>query len=496
VSLASHREPTDKEKGIIIQQHTKDGKIRCYVNDHPIEDVKDIEFHHIKPFANEGETDLSNLAPVCKEHHHRIGTLSITEFRTRLEMEEFFNDPEPRRLDDVLRKKLGEGKFGREINYEFTNNQGTIRIFPEGKIDPIELPLYACPSVGFKYFYITVPVQHIQNDTNLQPRPLEMRRLWELYRHLMVHTQLSPAICRLTRKKILLFDGQHKSAAQIWAGRKEIECKVYVEPDIRVVRETNLAAHDKLRQMQFFTSVLISKWADIFKEEWDEYLDTKGPKSEEGFVDFLVRKGKSKADALSMIRSNIYDSILDSSENKAVEYIAERNRARTNPLTIHILRQTMFKHFITDPPLDVDIEVSDEQREFERKNVIALLNIIVEETLQGKWNPDKKDNAHKIAERIYAAGSLKAWTKMLKDVVSNVLNLYDEDEREKIFLRSIPENKWEIIRKRIRRTFEHKLWADPSPEIDNQLRVNNEEHVRDFLKKNGLTVNWILGLES
>jgi len=67
-----------------------------------------------------------------------------------------------------------------------------------------------------------------------------------------------------------------------------------------------------------------------------------------------------------MIRSNVYDTV-DDPENKIVEYIAERNRSRKNPLTIHSLKQTIFKHLITDPPLDMDIEKSDELREFERK---------------------------------------------------------------------------------------------------------------------------------
>jgi len=87
--VAGHREPTEREKKKVIQQHIKDGRVRCYVNGHPIEDMKSIEFHHIKPVANEGETDLSNLAPVCKEHHRRIGTLSITEFRTRFTANDF-----------------------------------------------------------------------------------------------------------------------------------------------------------------------------------------------------------------------------------------------------------------------------------------------------------------------------------------------------------------------------------------------------------------------
>lgn len=494
--MLGHRELTQNEKEMIIQSHTKDGTIRCYVNNHKIEDRESLDFHHIKPIAEEGKTELANLAPVCKDHHRKIRTLSITEFRTKLEMEEFFKNPEPRRLDDILKKKLGDGKFGREIVYEEIEDGQAIRIFLEELVDPLELPLYRCPSSQYGYFYITVPVQYIQNDKELQPRPIEMKRLWELYQHLMVNTQLLPAICRLKEKKILLFDGQHKSAAQIWAGRKAIECKVYLNPDVRDLKQINLAAHDKLRQMQFFTSVLINKWADIFKEEWDEYLKIKGPKSEKDFINFLISKGKKKRDALNMIRSNIFDSILESPENRAVDYIAERNRARKNPLTIHSLRLTIFKHFIVNSPLEIDIEQSDEWREHERKNTIALLNILVEETLEGKWDPNKKDNAHKIAERMFTAGSLKAWTRMLRDVISSVLNLYDQYERENILLRRIEEEKWKLIRDRIKRIFEHKMWFDPSPEIDSQLRVNNEDHVRAFFKQNGLTVNYILGIDS
>ncbi len=487
----THREPTKEEKKVIIVQHTRDGKVRCYVNDHPIENEKDIEFHHSKPFSEEGKTEISNLAPVCKDHHRRIRTLSITEFRTRLEMEEFFKSPEPRRLDDVLKKKISDEKFGKVLINEISDR--TIKLFLEDRSDPIVLSLYKCPSTSYKYFYITLPVKYIQNDIELQPRPIEMRRLWELYRHMLTHTQFSPAICRLKDNKILLFDGQHKSAAQIWCGRKEIECKVYVEPDVRVLKETNLAAHDKLRQMQFFTSVLISKWADLFKEEWREYLETKGIKSEKGFVEFLEKKGKKKSEALNMIRSNIYDSVLDDKDNKIVDYIAERNRSRKNPLTVHRLKQTIFKHFITNSPLDMDIEKSDELREFERKSVIELLNILAEETLDGKWDPTRNDSSHKVAERVYAAGSLKAWSRMFRDVTAAVLRLYDEDERGKILLRKISEDDWDLIRGRIIRLFEHKLWADPSPEIDRNLRVNNERHVKEFFENKGVKVDWILG---
>ena len=189
-----------------------------------------------------------------------------------------------------------------------------------------------------------------------------------------------------------------------------------------------------------------------------------------------------------------YDSILDDDKSIISDFIAERNRTRKNPLTIHRLKLTIFKHFITPPPIDINIEELDELREFERKNVVKLMNILTQETLENKWNPVTDDNWHRVAERIYAAGSLKAWTGMLRDVISQILGLYDQHERKRVLLREISEDKWEVITGRIRRLFEeHKICTDSSPEVDNNLRVNNETHVRDFFNDRELTVNWILG---
>ena len=116
--MAIHREPNESEKRAINKDHTREGKVRCFVNDHPIDNESEIEYHHIKPFSQNGPTEISNLAPVCRQHHKRIGTLSILEFRAKLELEDFFNNPEPRRLDDILAKKLGDNKFGKILKTE------------------------------------------------------------------------------------------------------------------------------------------------------------------------------------------------------------------------------------------------------------------------------------------------------------------------------------------------------------------------------------------
>jgi hypothetical protein len=485
-----NRTATTEQRKTIKEQHRIEGKVRCFVNNHPIEDENDIEFHHIKPWSYKQETLLDNLAPVCKDHHRRIGLLSIEEYRSKLDISDFFKAKAPKKLSDILVEKIGEKNFGKELNFEIKNEK--IIIYFNDKIKPEEFQLYICPATGFKYFYITLKINFLANDENLQPRPIEEKRLWDLYVHLNTHTQLSPAICRLVNKSVLLFDGQHKSAAQIWAGRNQVECKVYIEPDEKILKETNLAAHDKLRQMNFFTSVLISKWADIFKDEWDEFLNIKGVKSEKEFVNFLVGKGRRKADATNMLKSNIIDSVLEDVGIKIVEFITERNRTRNNPLTINRLKQTIFKYFVASPPLDIEIDKSDEIREIERKNIIKLLNILTEVTLENKWNPEKNDSNHKKAVRIYKSGSIKAWSRMLKDILAVVLRVFDEDKKNKLFLKSINDEEWELIYGRIEKLFNHKMWSDPKEEIDSNLGVNTESHVKEFFERESLTVESIV----
>ena len=317
--------------------------------------------------------------------------------------------------------------------------------------------------------------------------------MWELYRHLLVNPQLAPAICRLTGDHVLLFDGQHKSAAQVWAGRNTLDCKVYIEPDVRLLKDANLIAHDKLRQMPFYTSTLIAKYSDIFKEEWQGYLERPGGKTEAGFVEFLRGRGKSRAEALKMMRMAIWAGILDDSGNKLADFIAEKNRARNNPLTISLVQKTFLAQFLAPSPLDVEFEGPEDRRAEERQNVVALMNVVAEETLLGRWNPEANNAAHRMAERMYFAGAVKAWAPMLRDVVAQVLGLYDEDERSKVFFRRVEEEQLDRIRQRVRRMVEHKIWVDPDPEVDRGLRVNNEGLVRRFLNERGFTVNWALG---
>jgi hypothetical protein len=485
MAATQRRQLTDAEKAAVLERQG----MRCFIDDHPIETEADVEFDHIHPFSEGGTSAVDNIAVVCKKHNREKRNLSLTEYRDRLRLRKFFEGARKQRLDDLLREKLGVGKFGQPISVERAGEK--ITLYLEG--GPAETQLLACPATGEKYFFAAVPAAFIKNDVELQPRALEPDRLWELYRHLLTHTQLQPAVCRLVNGSLLLFDGQHKVAAQIWAGREKLDCKIYVEPDVRRLKETNLSAHDKLRQMPFYTSTLLEKYSSMAKEDWEEFLLSPGPKNEAAFMNFMRTKSNlSRAEAIRRIRSMIYRDILEQPENELRDYIAEENRTRENPLSMYRLEKTFFAEFVASPPLTDEFESESYHRDEERDNFVRVLNIIVRRTLVDKWAPERKDTAHLKAARVFSAGALRAWVPLLRDALAPALQVFDGDDRKRLLYRNLTEDDFVRVEQLVSRLFSHKVWEDPDPEL-NDLRYDNAERARDMLKRSGLTPNWILG---
>lgn len=485
--MAKRRQVTEHEKRQVLARQG----LKCFIDHHPVDSESDLEYDHVWPYAKEGPSEISNIAAVCKKHNREKRDLSLGEYRDRLELRRFFEGANKRRLDDLLKERVGHHGFGKQVNVELDGGRAKLYL----DAGPTEVPLTTDAATGESYFYAVLPVSVIKNDAELQPRALEQERLWQLYRHLRQHTQLAPAVCRLVGDAVLLFDGQHKTAAQVWAGRTEFDCKVYVDPDVRRLKETNLSAHDKLRQMPFYTSTLLEKYAGMAKEDWEEFLLSSSPKTESAFMDFIRIKGDlSRPEARKRVRSQIVKDILDHPENKLREYITEENRGRTNPLTMSRLEKTFLAEFVAPVPLDDEFETESYHRDEERENVVRVLNAITERSLDGKWAPERNDSAHKKAARLYSAGALRAWVPILRDTLAPALALFDSDDRARLFYRSLDDAQFKVIEERLDRLFSHKVWEDLDPEL-NDLRYDNAERAKDMLRRSGLTTNWLLGGE-
>ena len=134
--------------------------------------------------------------------------------------------------------------------------------------------------------------------------------------------------------------------------------------------------------MSFYSHELMSKYADIFGEDWDLYMKTDGIKSEAGFFGFLVTvKKKTKAQARNEISLAMYNQIIDDVGNKLSQYLSEKQRGKMQPLSFARLKKTFFQHMLVSPPVVDVFESETDFRVEEKDNLIRLMNIIAEEGL-------------------------------------------------------------------------------------------------------------------
>jgi len=489
--MAERRALSDAEKQQVLDREG----LRCFIDGHLLQPDDDIEFDHIRPFALVRTTTLDNMAPVCKTHHSRKGTMSLSEYRDYLKLASFFEDRVPKYLDDVIR---ATGQLvGDRLQHETdSDGESVILYLHDGRKS---VSLYTCPTTGWPYFYALLPVHYLTNDKDLQPRPLRQQSMWGLYRHFQRNTQLAPSICRLEADgSLLLFDGQHKAAAQVWAGRKAVECKVYIAPVAKQIKETNLEAHQSYRQMSFYSYELMKKYADIFGEDWEQYAALEGHKSEAGFVDFLVNvKGMSAAKAKGEVARAIHWRILNDSANKLGDFISEKSRARKQPLTYYRIEKTMFRHLLSPVPNGVEFQSEGDFRETEERNLVRLMSMIAEEGLADRWNPERADAAHQRTERIFSAGAVRAWVRILRDVLNAYLQLYlrGPEEAKRVLYRELTDEQFEWARRFVRQIFAHSVWDAPDTadqDISRSLTKDDDTTAMSLLKGRGLDTEWVL----
>jgi len=228
MAITLKRQLDDNEKQRILEQH---GRI-CFATGHPIADDETLHFDHIRAFANDGASELDNIAPMCEVHNKQKGSLSLEDFRVSLRLKEFFSEGDGLTLKHLLtymKKNKDLKTFGQHVIV----NQADGKALIETGSEKFSGAVHTCPTTGWQYFYATLPVEILDSDDEdeekigLQPRYLINDKVFGLYRHFQRHPVLQPSIGRVNKNRIAIFDGQHKMAALLWTGRRVFECKIY-----------------------------------------------------------------------------------------------------------------------------------------------------------------------------------------------------------------------------------------------------------------------------
>lgn len=501
MSFLIRRQLNDEEKAIVLKGYGR----RCFSSGHLIPDGEEVQFDHIHAYSKGGESELNNIAPMCATHNKEKGALSLNDFRVKLRLEDFFKSGEKVTLRHLL-KFLVQGKdiqsFGASVALQKQNG----RILIESTTNKYEHSAYKCPTTGWTYCYLTLPVELLDSDDDhdneigLQPRYLIEDKVFNMFRHFQLHPVLQPSVGRLVGNTIRLFDGQHKIAALLLNGRKEFECKIYVDSEVRLLNQTNIAAHDRFAQTRFYSSIMVLKLGNQFGKDFEDYknLESEPKKTESGFMDYLRRLDadvSTRGDLNQRFRSHLYSSILENPENKMKDLVSASNRSSLKtPITMDALQKSLFSAFLYREPTSDDMTSTAYKRDSETTNMVEIMNMFFELGLHS-WSPEAGENdaTQRTLDRLIRSKSMMAWAELLRDAICGKLDLHDAGDREMPLYRDFSDQEKQRIRSVIERLFSWKHWQAPAEDEIDRVLSDNKSAVKSWFREHGLTTGYLMG---
>jgi hypothetical protein len=495
------RQLDEDEKLIILKRF---GRV-CYANNHAIAEGEQIQFDHIHAHGLGGDSELNNIAPMCAQHNRDKGQLPLGDFRIKLQLDDFFASGDKLTLRQLLsflaqQKRIKE--FGQSV--VVTKNGASVTV--DTTTGAVTHTLYICPTTGWHYFYATLNISLLDSDdeaddsVGLQPRYLIKEKVFSLFRHFQGHPVLQPSIGRLAGSHIRLFDGQHKIAALLMNNRQEFECKVYLAPDLRLLNDTNILAHDTYAQTRFYSSIMVLKLGAEFAKDFDDFKNAGEPpvKSEMAFFTYLLNRPgmmETKATLNRRFRSHLYRSVLSDSKNKLSPFLSTANRSTNEqPITMDMLEKSIFAQFLYREPTGDSMASDAYARDSEMHNLIELCNFLVEGGLH-LWNPKAPvDDQNRLRlQRIFGSKSMMAWSELLWDSVCARLELHDTDEKKRVFYRHLSVDQVGQVQKTVKRLYEWQRWMAPKGDAIDGVLSDKKTAVKEWFKEHGLTTGFLMG---
>lgn len=462
---------TVNEKRQVLQQRPY-----CFICEEPVseEDLADLIFDHIRALDAGGSNDLTNFAGVHKNCHKGKGVKSLEDYKEELRLDKEFGGL--LRFTDVV-KKLNPSEEKSEIKIDYEKRKITFE-------DNSEAYLHKCTNTKLWYFYHPINRKYLESDVEVQPRGLEQKRLRELTLNLRSNFQLSPTVCRLvtSENKIKVFDGQHKSTAQALGNQCEVvDCKIFIDPPLEMVRRVVIEGHGPLRQQEFKTSELYKKLSTNYQE-----LFRKWQESHEGQliseVELPQALSKTKKEVEKDITAYITQSIIEDGSCRLAEFVSMDRKPGRQPLNYDMF--AWWVNLLIKRPLVVEPMESDRNfREDERKNIIRLFNCVYNNYLQSKWTPGNAENTeYKKVRRLFYRASFREWTKLIRDSLRIVMYLSPE---EPVFYRQISAEVWNKIEAICKKLITHPIWMDPNPNVETTLNSNVQGEVSKLFESQG-----------
>jgi len=470
---------------------------RCFISNKPIDLVLhagQLDIDHIVPRADNGPDEENNFALTFATYNRQKGASDLRVARRIVEFEELQmaaveQGERGANLGHLLRRYSGAKEKLRlrrcDDSVEFTLSE-------INRNEICRMPLYKDPFSNMEYFFTILPLEYLHHDDRINPRSIGANIRGLIEEFLKKRPQLHVALAWWSPETdgcgpVKIFDGQHKAAAQIMLGMKELPVRVFVEPDINVLLVANTNAGSKLRQVAFDAAVMRHLGSSLFTERIRQYQEMKGLSeanysfSEKDLVTFF--RGEHR-EMLRYIIDAVRDSISHNKDNGLMEFVQWSGKGADRPLSYSAIERTFFSEFIykkaLETPVDEGMERGENPRVLEREQMVKLMSLFAEIFFVGTWDPET--GGQKLENRVQKGdpipeGHLRAWRIARVEILGNILmwvrlvienyNAYTGRmiDKEKLLHNALPEDLWKRIE-----TFLTKLAALPCW-IDKNLSI-------------------------
>lgn len=466
-----------------IQNH------RCFICGEEIDiDLQTTNIDHIKPLVNGGKDEVVNMA-LTHEHCNKSKQDADLYIARKLAVlsritEEAVRAKETPSLKHVL---LAHGGSKYTFKYKIEGNELIYSFEEEGDLKVRRTEIFEDTISGEKTAFVAVPLSYLYHDEIINPRGINSSIGLLIKEFYKTNPQLHLGLARIDNGKIKVFDGQHKTVAQIMLDVKVIVVRLFINPDIDRLIETNTIAGSKLKQIAFDKSIVRQLHDTLYLErlskyQKDHYLDEDNFSfSEEALVEHF--KGERGNVRLYIINSQ-KNSITRNPENKLQAYINFEGRGNDLPLSYSTFEKTLLSRFVNTKtilrtPINYKMEEGLNPRVLERDQLIRLCNIIAEKFLIGKYSSDigtyRIENTiasgngstipddHLVAYRLMKEEVMYNWIRYIEFVIKAYFSFTGEMfDSDNLFQQKFPEGLWERIETFLENLRELPLWKDRS----------------------------------
>lgn len=489
-SLYLNRLSADERTNLLEKLHLSQvGK--CFICEQPIDlsvhkDTLDID--HIIPTKLGGKDDPINfaLAHASCNRSKQASNLIVARVLQKFSSikDSVASENRGPNLDDVLQHHGGS-----RYEVRFVREEDKIKFaLPEvSRVKITELDTYKDELSGFDYIFAKLPIAYLFHDEKINPRSIGQNISKLVEEFYLKRPQLHLALGWInvgteSKTKVRIFDGQHKAAAQVLLGVKEIPVRIFVNPDAEVLLATNTRAGTTLSQVAFDKSVQRHLGSALYLDRVERYQRDLG--LSENDISFSERdlvkyfKGESR-EMKRYILDAVRDTITHSPNNKLKDYMDFGGRGKEKPLSYSTIEKTFYSFFIyqdvLDTSLDYQMEEGENPRALEKQQILGLMNIIAEEVFISKFDNDIGTN--RIENRIQGGENLPLdhirsfrlskeevlynWLRYVEQIIKNYFIMQGVPIQEKkLFQYSFPEPLWERIRTFVENLLNLPVWAN------------------------------------